>query len=1381
MEEGELVESDDQTKRLSAGRVRPGGKKNKEKKAVAATHGVPATQYLPQGMGQQYFHPNSMGGGFNMGSLESLPSINMSNMSHLHPISPFNPMLAYNQFQFNPMQFPHFSMPQFVPPVPLESVSAPEVPSTPTETYARPASSSLMDDPGFASWIANHHIQLPPSLAPSSQAIPSAPGTSNVQTTTAYAPESISKIQKENPVPKIIKPVIHNVKHLVNLSKAQRKRQRKLLLKKQADLMLQSTNQSHTESANPESRRNSISSVPETAPVAHPKQLLNLSIPKVGMNRRTSTDMSAKERAGLMKAYGVTPTSTSPSAVPSRKNSLEPAPVTSTPSTAPDSSVLDRLRSMLRASQRSTTSKPSSSATNPVAENSTSAWNESNTQVRLPAISQCVPNSDSRNAKNDGNSSSCDGESECSSLSGVKSPSPANRAVSKVEEVASSDMEISDNDDSEFESGSQDGDEDEGQGLVTKGVKRAAELAKNWRSKITPFNSDKTFASPLRRIVSNGTGASSVSQSEPNLSNASPSRTIVKNAVNAANSAESLYQTLTAAPETMQELEATEDDTAIQQQVDMEVLRTQMLLEKLRRDAQKQQQPTPSSARGSTLLQMMHRSATIPSYPVRTPVPINNNYMNNRITAAEMNMRSNHAYTTGNSWYSQNHAQAQAAQLTPFIPEKNYDNFVIYLSDDEDESSDDGNDGSNGKAKTLTPAPAPTVAAVVSNGANNVSALEDQIRAIKEQINAKMAAKLKLKLQKTIRSSSSLSGADGETFGSNESLMSGATVLNDAGDVPAVSDDIVIQINSGAATPQPASDLNAVDVSTSNSPAATLTKDKSTATFWDMQSSAESSPQLLSPNPAVKQAIISNQKAKSTPNSPLAQIISKSAASIKLPTPSKFSNAISSPAKNFATNLLSKKTTLESQITADEKLLESALKDISNKTASMASLTESFEAQEARASLDLERKIEEQERVLSKLRADLEAAREQEKMKSSEIEKLKRSVLVKGAVAEQMRGALNVKRMELLEVSRLLKQQQQEEAKKRREDAPHPNGVSKKAKMEEDAPRVDEDGFIQFDQVLSDHGDAADKIVKYVRLNGATSDLVDAECVVDRERRFRAIAWQDDDTTERLYIVGGSLARLADLCGLQDLNRYHSQDYNRTAVVSEATGISATASAAAYTPFDSPLTQFRSHRYFTERKSAKSLGIGNKIDPFKAMCSNELQLGQCDNRECTFQHFKDVSLSENELILDLLSHLEGDSSIDSQKLRALIQTQRGKGKSYDELVQLIIEYRKAHGGNQSHSIVFKSGKAAGAVSEEAGHPADSRVFRNGPPTTPHWKKNEDFPPQMLPKNQSILLQGLQRILDGEKPKSGRYYEAPLTPDEYKAMIELDPSNVALRI
>ncbi|KAI8826328.1 hypothetical protein BJ741DRAFT_671441 [Chytriomyces cf. hyalinus JEL632] len=827
MEEGELVESDDQTKRLSTGRVRSGGKKNKEKKAAAATHGVPTTQYSPatqypplQGMSHQYFPPNAMGGGFNMGSLESLSSINMSSMSHLHPVHTFNPMIAYNQFQFNPMQFPHFSMPQFVPPVPFESVSAPaaapppppshsqaypraETTTTPTEKHTRPASSSLMDDPGFASWIANHHIQLPPSLAPSSQAIPSAPGTSNMQTTTTHAPASGSKIQKKNPVPKIIKPVIHNVKHLVNLSKAQRKRQRKLLLKKQSDLMLQSTNQSHAESANSGSRRNSLSSLPETAPVAHPKQVLNLSIPKVGMNRRSSTDMSAKERAGLMKAYGVmststyspadkkqpaaSPSATAPSAVPSRKNSLEPAAVTLIPSTAPDSSVLDRLRSMLRASQRSTTpksSKPSTSATNAAAENSTSAWDESNPQVRLPAIPQIAPNSDSRNAKDDGNSSSCDGESECSILSGAKSPSPANRAVSKLEEVASSDMEISDDDDSEFESSSShDDDDDEGQSFATNGVKRAAELAKNWRSKITPFNSDKTFASPLRRIAKNGAGGSSLSVSEANLSNRAQSRTTIKNVENAASSAESLCQTLATAPETMQELEPLEDDAAIQQQVDVEVLRTQMLLEKLRRDAQQQQQPTPSSARASTLFQMMHRSATVPSYPVRAPVPISsNNYMNNRVTAAEMNMRSNHTYNSGNSWYSQNHAQAQAAQQTPFIPEKNYDNFVIYLSDDDDESSDDGNDGRNGKAKTFTSAAAPAVAAVVSNGANNVSALEDQIRAIKEQINAKMAAKLKLKLQKNNRSSRSLSGADGETFGSNESLMSGITVSNDAGD-----------------------------------------------------------------------------------------------------------------------------------------------------------------------------------------------------------------------------------------------------------------------------------------------------------------------------------------------------------------------------------------------------------------------------------------------------------------------------------------------------------------------------------------------------------------------------------------------------------------------
>lgn len=123
-----------------------------------------------------------------------------------------------------------------------------------------------------------------------------------------------------------------------------------------------------------------------------------------------------------------------------------------------------------------------------------------------------------------------------------------------------------------------------------------------------------------------------------------------------------------------------------------------------------------------------------------------------------------------------------------------------------------------------------------------------------------------------------------------------------------------------------------------------------------------------------------------------------------------------------------------------------------------------------------------------------------------------------------------------------------------------------------------------------------------------------------------------------------------------------------------------------YTPYSSSLLCFRSYRlspfYRTHaRLPISSISMSNKIDPHQIMCRYELH-GICNDAKCSAQHVRDVGLSKQELVEDLICYsptLAGCSpndlrSVDrstpdlrhelSRKLRSyssnLIQTYSGK-------------------------------------------------------------------------------------------------------------------------
>ena len=71
---------------------------------------------------------------------------------------------------------------------------------------------------------------------------------------------------------------------------------------------------------------------------------------------------------------------------------------------------------------------------------------------------------------------------------------------------------------------------------------------------------------------------------------------------------------------------------------------------------------------------------------------------------------------------------------------------------------------------------------------------------------------------------------------------------------------------------------------------------------------------------------------------------------------------------------------------------------------------------------------------------------------------------------------------------------------------------------------------------------------------------------------------------------------------------------------------------AHFTPYESPLKQFKSYRYYPGYLSEvsrgfRSLTYSHGIDPEKPICRFESAGGVCNDDSCDGQHFRNMSLS----------------------------------------------------------------------------------------------------------------------------------------------------------
>ncbi|TLD07706.1 hypothetical protein PgNI_10292 [Pyricularia grisea] len=133
-----------------------------------------------------------------------------------------------------------------------------------------------------------------------------------------------------------------------------------------------------------------------------------------------------------------------------------------------------------------------------------------------------------------------------------------------------------------------------------------------------------------------------------------------------------------------------------------------------------------------------------------------------------------------------------------------------------------------------------------------------------------------------------------------------------------------------------------------------------------------------------------------------------------------------------------------------------------------------------------------------------------------------------------------------------------------------------------------------------------------------------------------------------------------------------------------------------FTPYESPLTYFRSYRFHpkyaeTVTGGLKSLTYTNKINPKQALCLNELTQKKCNDPECGFQHFKSMVPRDDQILMELG---QADDFADGEEksrfitgLRDLLADCRAqKVRDMDEIGRAIIEYRRKFIGDQSRVL-----------------------------------------------------------------------------------------------
>ncbi|PLN86377.1 hypothetical protein BDW42DRAFT_159145 [Aspergillus taichungensis] len=123
-----------------------------------------------------------------------------------------------------------------------------------------------------------------------------------------------------------------------------------------------------------------------------------------------------------------------------------------------------------------------------------------------------------------------------------------------------------------------------------------------------------------------------------------------------------------------------------------------------------------------------------------------------------------------------------------------------------------------------------------------------------------------------------------------------------------------------------------------------------------------------------------------------------------------------------------------------------------------------------------------------------------------------------------------------------------------------------------------------------------------------------------------------------------------------------------------------------YSPYQSALKNFKAYRYHPKygdevSEGFRSLTYSHNIDPMKCLCPFEAAGGVCNDHSCEYQHFRDMSLSEDKVLVQMGSLREGKTSEEKDNyiagLKQIINDmRRDKVKDFNTVAKEIAAYRR---------------------------------------------------------------------------------------------------------
>ncbi|KAH8423486.1 uncharacterized protein LDX57_001246 [Aspergillus melleus] len=123
-----------------------------------------------------------------------------------------------------------------------------------------------------------------------------------------------------------------------------------------------------------------------------------------------------------------------------------------------------------------------------------------------------------------------------------------------------------------------------------------------------------------------------------------------------------------------------------------------------------------------------------------------------------------------------------------------------------------------------------------------------------------------------------------------------------------------------------------------------------------------------------------------------------------------------------------------------------------------------------------------------------------------------------------------------------------------------------------------------------------------------------------------------------------------------------------------------------FSPYDSPLKHFNAYRYHPNycgdiTQGFRSLTYSHNIDPMKYLCPFEAAGGVCNDRSCEFQHFRDMTLSDDKILVQMGSLREGKTPEEKDHyiagLKQIINDmRRDKVKDFNTVATEIAAYRR---------------------------------------------------------------------------------------------------------